>query len=402
MSRRPVHRPSRHVAPDSGDSDAGSLSRRHFLQTALGSSIAVAGLADAANPDQARAAVAGPAANPLVADAFEGTVVGIQGSQITINTGPARGPEALRTTSITPQTSVWEQGAIGQAIPSLGDLFLVRSVIPGQAEMAWTNFVCFDASVLRQNSQGLQVAAVYPSGGEPVGLDVATTETTTWYDTPSGVQVTPTQPLAFVHITGYRLGASVVATRIEYVNEADAEALEANPPAALPPTKTHVQIAPDISACILSWSGCATVFSCPTGEGECAGLDSGAGACNSNYNYQAAWPRTLSVQNCDNGCTSQCALKCGDSFLFYNCKVDGYWLNKADIGPCQKSGTGCSCSTQYCYHGCGTNPCGSGPAPRVVDLTTPTMAAIMGQNGLGCTDCTVAIPCECSDCVCPY
>jgi hypothetical protein len=332
------------------------------------------------------------ATTQALADAFQGTVVGIQGNEITVNTALDTEPEYLRVTTITSKTLL---DSITNGLPALGDNLLVRTVIPGQAEKAWVNRVSFDAQITQQASNALQVSGAHPWGGAPITIDVPTNADTEWYG-PSGLGPIPSEPLATAYIIGYRISDSAVAaTTVSYMTEADLAAAEMSPPPLLEATQVQVQTGPDAVTCYKQWSGSASTFCCPgCGNPYCSI------GCSNNATDQAAWPRTYGVQNCDNGCTSQCALKCSDSFQIWNCYVDGYWLQKVDTGPCQLSGPGCSCKTQTCYLGCSGDPCGSGASPRVVDLTPTTAAVVL--NGYGCSSCTVGFVCSCSNCVCPY
>lgn len=375
---------------------SGHLDRRRFLQTALGSGMVAAGVAGLARPTSARGAMGSSAPSAGIADAFQGVVVGVQGRSVTVNMGAPNGPEVLRTADLTPASSVWNKGVIGADAPDIGDVFLVRSVIPGQIERAWINLVSFDADFTQQSASALQVSGGHPWNGAPIQIDVTTPTDTNWYDNIQRRAGKPNTAIAGGHIVGYREGDSVVATAVGFVTVPDAEAIEASLSPTQPAEVIQVAPTPDaISYCIMAWTGNASMFNCPTGAGYC-------GTCNTGLAYQAAWPRTLGVQNCDNGCTSQCALKCGDSFLFYNCNKNAMWLTKVDTGPCQLSGPGCSCSPAVCHYSCGGDPCGvSANTPRVVDLTAPTMAAV-APGGYMCSSCTVAITCSCSGCTCPY
>lgn len=397
MSERPFRRPRRHTVgggADDGRMMAGELDRRRFLQVALGGGVAAAGMSHLAIPGTARAATT-RVSSAVLADAFQGTVVGIKGDQFTVNTALPKDPEILRVTTITPETLV---DSMSNALPAVGDNLLVRTVIPGQAEKAWVNRVSFDARITQQASNGLQVTGAHPWGGAPITIDVPTNSDTVWYRSGSNEPCPPpTAPLANAYIIGYRVGDSAAAaTTVAYMTQADLEDLQNNPPATLQATQVQIETAPDVVTCYMQWSGSASTFCCP----GCNAPECGTGWCSNSANDQAAWPRTLGIENCDNGCTTQCALKCGDSFQIWNCYVDGYWLEKVDIGPCQLSGPGCDCGTETCYLGCPGDPCGDSKKPRVVDLTPTTAAVVL--NGYGCSSCTVGFVCSCSDCTCPY
>jgi len=136
-------------------------------------------------------------------------------------------------------------------------------------------------------------------------------------------------------------------------------------------------------------------FNCPNGAGAC-------GTCSTSSNSQGAWAHVINHQDCDNGCTGQCKLKCGDPFLFFKCgSGSGTILHVVDIGPCERSGGNCTCNPAVCGRVCSGDPCGSGGhAPRLMDLTAPTMARFFG--GAGCGSCTVGVYCPCTNCTCPY
>jgi hypothetical protein len=380
------------------------LNRREFLQAAAGGSagLAAGSLILPATPVFAESAHGSDSSQGLPewanVDAFQGVVESIHGDGITLNTGTSASP-LLRTVSVVPTSRLWLAGQMGTRLPQVGDVLLVRSVIPGQIELGWVNLVSFDAQVLQTTMKGLDVAFSHPGGRGQEEISVDITSAIEWYNSIARAMGRPAQPLAGAHILGFRAGSSVVATSVWYVTEADAEALQARPVQPQRPVVTRVQVSPDYSYCVISWSGNTSYFNCPTGQGAC-------GTCNTNNNSQGAWPYILNRQNCDNGCTGQCALKCGDSFLFYPCgNGTGTWLTVVDIGPCELSGPDCSCGTNnskaVCHLNCPGDPCGlGGSPPRLMDLTAPTMARFFGSSG--CATCKVGIACLCNNCTCPY
>jgi hypothetical protein len=390
-----IHRSSTAAQRETSGSE---ISRRHLLQAAVGGSAGlVASGMFSSVPAFAvqRPGDYGPPVAPdwLNARAFQGTVEMIHGGDLTVNIGTASTP-VMQAVSLTTQSRVWSAGGRGAA-PKRGDTLLVRTVLPGKAQMAWVNQVSFDADVTAMAGSHLDVAMVHPgaAGREPLGVDAS--DATAWYNARSGAAGRPSQKVVSAHITGFRVGSfAVAASTIAYLTEADAHALEVTPPTPAKPKVLTVPLGPDVSYCVLSWSGNTSYFNCPTGDGAC-------GTCNTGYDDQGAWAYVYGRQNCDNGCTTQCALKCGDPFLFYPCNANGVWLTVVDIGPCERSGAGCSCSIQVCGLVCSGDPCGiKGDTPRLMDLTAPTMARFW--PGSGCGSCTIGVACTCGDCVCPY
>ncbi len=377
------------------------LNRREFLQAAVGGSagLAAGSLLLSATPVFAESRHGSDSSPALPewanVDAFQGVVESIRNNSITINTGTNANP-LLRTVSVVPTSRIWLAGQMGTRLPQVGDVLLVRTVIPGQIELAWVNLVSFDAQVLKATMASLDVAFSHPGvrGSQEISVDI--TSATEWYNSIARAIGRPAQPIAGAHIIGFREGSSVVATSVWYMTEADAEALLARPPQPQRPVVTRVQVSPDYSYCVMSWRGNTSTFNCPTGQGAC-------GTCNTNNNSQGAWPYILNRENCDNGCTGQCALQCGDGFLFYPCGGGtGTWLTVVDIGPCERTGPDCPCGYyQVCPYNCPGDPCGlNGPPPRLMDLTAPTMVRFF--SGAQCAACKVGIACLCNNCTCPY
>ncbi len=393
-----IGRNVRSGSPDPDLASDGILARRKLLQTALGGGAAAfagqAIIAPAASADT-RNEPAQQIAARANADAFEGPVRAVRGDELTIDVGDAAHPR-LREVTLTSRSRVWSEGVWNARPPAVGDDLLVRSVIPGQVQMAWVNRVSFDADILRRVGSRLEAAWTHPGSHSQVHQDVTvdTGALTRWGNAITGVPGPTSEPLAAAHVVGFRAGQAVVATDLGYVTERAAEFLQAHPPRPLA-AKT-LRVPNSDAACIRYWSGNCHSFSCCTGCGACTN-------CSTSSSSQAAWPYVDGVQNCDNGCTSQCRLKCGDTFIFLPCGSTSnfYSLKVVDVGPCQKSGTNCTCSTALCSTGCSGDPCGQGgPPPRIVCLTAPTMARFVGSAT--CLSCTVGIYCFCSDCDCPY
>lgn len=385
--------PSGAPREDSGAPDERLLERRRLLQAALGGGIAIAGSQVLLAPPL-EASTGGRAdefPDWATADAFGGTVRDVHAGVATIDTG-APGSPVLRDVTFTSTSETWYRGVMGSRLPAVGDDVVIRSVIPGQVQYAWINRVSFDAAILSQTGSGLDVAIRHPGSGAQQNLAVTIGDQATWYDAVTGAPGPGTDRLASAHILGFQAGSSVVATELWYATIRDVDFLAAHPPAS-PKPKT-VKVGP--SFCVKSWRGNTSYFRCPTGAGAC-------GTCNTGSNSQSAWPYVVGHANCDNGCTSQCSLKCGDPFLFYKCESgSGASLKVVDLGPCQRSGDSCgTCNPSVCGYGCSGDPCRlGGPKPRILDLTAPTMARFYG--GAGCAACTVGIYCPCSDCTCPY
>lgn len=378
-----------------------AMSRRQLLQAAVGGSASVmaGGLLISATP-----AFAAPSAKVsstsrlapdwMSADAFEGVVENVRGDTLTLNTGTAT-VQVLKTVAFDSGSRVWSKGAVDGPGPRVGDILLVRSVVPNQIERAWINLVSFDADVLSvPSATNFEVMLAHPGGSGRQEMAVATDDATKWVDAITRAPGQPAQPMLGAHVIGYRTGATVVATSVAYITESDLRLLQRHPPAPPQPQVSRVAVSPAYSYCVKSWNGNTSYFSCPTGAGAC-------GSCNSGASNQGAWPYVYGRQNCDNGCTGQCSLQCGDSFLFYPCNGPSAWLTVVDVGPCEQSGPGCNCYYEVYGFTCAGDPCGQGgPSPRLMDLTAPTMARF--YPGYGCASCAVSIACSCSNCVCPY
>ncbi len=324
---------------------------------------------------------------------FEGTVINESLTHIRVGVN-----QQQRDLKITPNTRLWK-GSYATPVSDLhhGDKILVRTLAPGVIESAWVNLVSVRGQIIQREGATYWLETRSPFQPTPSILPFNWTADTHWGTKNDRGIGQPRHTLpngSFVQLVGVGTPQGIFATRLTYRLPDDP--VKISP--AVAPVKKRLQIGPDVTSyCLLTWAGNASHFSCPTGQGAC-------GTCNSADNNQAAWPYVLDHCNADNGCTSQCALECGNQFLFYPCGGGtGTWLTVVSVGPCQLTGPDCQCGNcEVCGDNCPHDPCGnSNDAPRIVDLTTPTFARFFDPT-VGCFSCTVAIACECTDCTCPY
>lgn len=376
----------------SGDSDERTvappawptLSRRRFLETA-----AVGAAAFSFGPTvlrRFRPAAAQPLARSLSTDAFnnvysfQGAALEVSGRRLMVSAGGT-----VRVVTIGSQSSMWNLGSTSH-MPRVGDNVLVRGLIPGQPSDLWTNIISLRGLVTAVSAKEWAVIVGSPGRyhGQTIGVSAA--RDAVWKSMVPGQPPTASLQVGdAVNVIGGDRGGSVAATMISYL-----------PAGTSLPGNGHV--APQVTQgpdniCYLRWTGHATYFDCPDGAGAC-------GSCNTGSNGQAAWPYVL--DHCNYECTSQCALYCGDSFVFYPCAgSSGVGLTVADNGPCQQSRSGCTCSPTVCGQTCNGEPCGLDLSLAVVDLTAPTFARFYSPSQYGCFSCAVAIPIECGT-GCPY
>lgn len=258
--------------------------------------------------------------------------------------------------------------------------------------MGWVNEIAYDAVITSKSLSSLTVIPHVPGHERMREVEVATTASTLWRRAVTGEPGQPRSTIVGGRIVGYRQGESYTATEVDYVTQSDVDAGAEVLGGQVQSGMLTVALTPETITCYRYTNGNATYFNCGNGAGAC-------GLCNTSSSSQAAWPWIYQDQNCDNGCTNQCPLQCGDYFYFSLCGNQALiQLEVVDVGPCQRSGSGCACSTQVCGYTCGGDPCGVGSSPRVTDLTAPTRARLIGSYG--CAYCSVATLCSCSSCGC--
>ncbi len=370
------------------------ISRREFLVGALAAGAGTVIIPNILNAPTAYASSVNSTTSRLMPDfatatAFQGTVVGAASNALSID--PGYGLPVQKVT-LNSSSEIWQYGTFGGGLPCIDDDMVVRSMTPGVLQMGWINEVAYDSVVLSQTDRSLTVIPHVPGHPSMGALEVSTTNSTLWRNAIQNTLGRPSATIVGARIVGYRTGGTVIATEVNYVTQTDAEMGAAVVGGQVQSGILTVALTPENITCYRYTNGNATYFNCGNNGGAC-------GLCNTLNSSQAAWPYIYNDQNCDNGCTNQCPLQCGDLFYFSLCGNQAMiQLEVVDVGPCQRSGSGCSCLTQVCGYTCGGDPCGIGSAPRVTDLTAPTRARLIGSYG--CAYCSVATLCSCTSCGC--
>lgn len=326
-------------------------------------------------------------------DSYQGSLESIQNDLLSINVG-----DIVREVSLTSSTNLWN-GQWGGGAPEVGDRVLIRSVTPGVAEYAYANLGA-TRGVIMSGSGGSYVLQSHgmSNPGLPE-LSLTFSKNTFWQDASSGQQTGPVRlsPGDGVWVAGLLTSEGIVAAAVDYMTQESMTAASAFVPAAPQIVTVRDPANPDIAYCYKTWNGYASYEDCATGAGAC-------GTCNTGNNGQAAWP--FRHGSCSYACTSQCSLKCGDSFYVFPCEGGtGTTLKMVDVGPCQRDNPNCPCSPTTCSRTCTGDPCGIDGTTAVIDMTLPTFTRFyppLNKGGYGCFSVSVAVACMCGDCLCPY
>jgi hypothetical protein len=370
------------------------LNRREFLQAAALGALAVpayAGPGRAINfARQVGAQKPLPARSSLLdaVDTYQGVVEAVTAASLEVQVN-----SAIRSIHLNKNTQFWNGGWNGRS-PRAGDVALVRSVIPGQAQYVWSNLVAIQGTVVGTSGKSATLIRVSGPGiyaGQTIAVD--TRGVTQWQSVaPSATLPIPgLLPTGFAaNVTGLDVGGEIVATMVGYADPSVSQTVVA-------PSAPQIIAGPDGSGiCYMRWTGHCTWFSCPDGVGTC-------GTCNTGDNNQAAWPWIYGRCNCVQGCTTQCALECGNSFYFFPCAgTSSVQLTVVDTGPSLEAGCSGGCGATLCSYTCTGEPCGLNKPVPIVDLTMPTFARWYSPSEYGCFSCAAELACECAGCSCPY